>query len=150
MAALDGDSLELYLRRGAAGSWLHFAEQGAALLGARPPVVRPYPRPAQDGFCLSLRWQGRALTAVTMFAEGQALPDDRTIAAAWREGMEGPDERAYDAALGGVRALGPAPPGGWHGMLGWTIETGGACHRAASLRVPVFQGGESQNRGRHD
>ncbi|HYG62648.1 MAG TPA: hypothetical protein VEL74_08705 [Thermoanaerobaculia bacterium] len=146
MAALHEGSRELYLRLGpAAPSWTSFAAAvGAALEmnGIEKDLpFSPPPRPAEDGFCLSLRWQDGALTTLSLFADQRSLPGDGEIRRAWPEGMDETDRNAYEAALAAVRGLGRLPPShAWHGMLAWTLELSpegsGFWHRAASLRVP--------------
>ncbi|HEY8021952.1 MAG TPA: hypothetical protein VIH93_12680 [Thermoanaerobaculia bacterium] len=147
MAALDGEAAEIYLRRGPAGPWSAFAAAVlAAALPSLPPACRepsfaPHPRPAEDAFCLSLRWRLGALEALSLYADQRALPADGEVRGAWSAGLDEPDRLAYEAALAGVRSLarspGPAGTRSWHAMLAWSLDREGGWHRAASLRVPV-------------
>jgi hypothetical protein len=135
MAAAEGDRVEVYWRCRRAVGWRAFAERCAALIGAEPPDCQPLPRPGEQGFALSVTRTRAEITSVTVFADHRCLPDDAETARAWTAAMPEPEQRYYEAALGGVRAFGPRHPHGWHGMLGWTMERGGAQHRAASLLV---------------
>jgi hypothetical protein len=144
MAALHEGALELYLRLGpAARSWASFVAAVTQAAGSGVDIpFSPLPRPAEDGFCLSLRWQDGALTSLSLFADQRSLPGDEEIRRAWPEGMDDFDRSAYEAALAAVRGLGRLPAShAWHGMLAWTLERspdgGGSWHRAASLRVPT-------------
>ncbi|MGH8531299.1 MAG: hypothetical protein ACREV1_00885 [Gammaproteobacteria bacterium] len=137
MASLDGAATELYLRFCSACLWTPFAAQVAALLGHPVMPFHPHPRPAEGGFCLSLRWQAEQLSAVTLYADARSLPNDTTVATQWPQGMDAAERSAYEIAFAGARAAGPRRPRGWHAMLAWTLERGGAWHRAASLRVPL-------------
>jgi hypothetical protein len=137
MAALDGTAVELYLRLAQARSWTSFVSACTAPFGGAGHRFSPHPRPAGRAFCLSLRRDQRGLSAVTVYADDRALPDDQEIRRAWTEGMDQAERTAYELALAGVRSLGPRPRRGWHAMLGWTVERDGSRHRAASLRVPA-------------
>ena len=137
MAAREGDREEVYWRCRRATGWRTFAQRCAALAGAEPPECRPLPRPAEYGFALSVARTRGAITAVTLFADHRCLPGDAETARQWAASMPEQEQRFYEAALGGVRALGPRPRHGWHGMLGWTLDAGGGSSRAASLLVPV-------------
>ena len=136
MAALDGPTVELYLRLAEARSWTSFVSASMASLGGPGHPFSPHPRPVDRAFCLSLRRDDRGLSAVTVYADHRALPDDREVRRAWAEGMDEAERSAYELALAGVRSLGPRPRRGWHAALGWTLERDRGWHRAASLRVP--------------
>jgi hypothetical protein len=136
MASLYENAVEVYLRFGACCTWTEFAQRCCGALGEVQRRFSPHPRPVESAFCLSLRWQGERLTAVSVFADYRALPDDETIASRWSEDMTERDRQAYELALAGVRSLGRRPFSAWHGMLGWTLESDGGWHRAASLFVP--------------
>ncbi len=138
MAALDGDSAELYLRLLPHQSWTSFVAAALAPLGgaADVPAFSPHPKPADGGFCLSVRWVGGAPAAVSLYADQRSLPGDAAVRRAWAEGMDETERGAYEAALAGVRSLGDVgATRARHGMLAWTRERGGGWHRAASLRV---------------
>lgn len=139
MASLDGDVVELYLRRSDPCEWVTFVDRCTAVLSAPQPVFSPHPRPAPESFCVSLRWRNGSLSAITVFADERALPDDAAIRAAWPIGMDPGDREVYEVALGAVRSLGKRPLRGWHGMLAWTLEADGTWHRAVSLRVPPLR-----------
>jgi hypothetical protein len=136
MAALDGSAVELYPRLAEARSWTSFVSASTAPFGGPGHPFSPHPRPADRAFCVSLRRDDRGLSAVTVYADHRALPDDRGIRRAWMEGMDQAERSAYELALAGVRSLGPRPRRGWHAALGWTLEQDRGWHRAASLRVP--------------
>jgi hypothetical protein len=85
-----------------------------------------------------MRWRGSRIDAISVFAADRSLPSDRDIAGAWVAGLDDDDRDAYEAALGGVRSIGPRPLHGWHAMLAWTLEADGTFHRAVSLRVPLM------------
>jgi hypothetical protein len=136
MAALHDNAVEVYLRFGACSTWTEFVQRCGGVLGEVHRPFSPHPRPVESAFCLSLRWQDERLTAVSVFADYRALPDDETIARRWSEGMTERDRTAYELALAGVRSLGRRPFSAWHAMLGWTLESNGSWHRAASLYVP--------------
>ena len=95
----------------------------------------PAPRDVRGAHCLSLGWTGTVLTAVTLYAEDRALPGDREIATAWAVGLDDEDRRAYEAALGGVRALSRPGAASLHALLAWTLSVDGSLRRAVSLRL---------------
>lgn len=136
MAALHENSIEVYLRYGGCSSWTEFAQRCCGVLGEVKPIFLPHPRPVESAFCLSVRWQDERLASVSVLADYRALPDDETIEKLWSQGMTEGDRNAYELALAGVRSLGQRPFNAWHGMLGWTLESGGIWHRAASLCLP--------------
>lgn len=135
LASLDGDRTELYLRCRPALPWHEFAGACMALLDARPPLCAPHPRRAESAHCVSLSWAGADLAAVTVYAQDRCLPDDRTIARQWVDGLDDVDRRTYEAAVAGVRAAGRPGHRGWHAMLSWTVQADGQAHRAVSLRI---------------
>jgi hypothetical protein len=136
MASLDGDATELYLRFAPACAWSTFVAACTAPIGAPACAFAPHPRPAEFGYCLSVRWQAQQLTAISLFADERCLPDDATVRRAWSQAMDDAERTAYETALAGVRSLGARGRSAWHALLGWTFERGGGWHRAASLRVP--------------
>jgi len=137
MASQDGESVELYLRLADARSWTSFVARCTEAFGGQTYPFSPTPRPVEEAFCVSLRWQVENLSAVTMYADQRALPPDRDIPEAWTTGMDERERAAYEAALVGVRSLGSTRGSGWHAMLGWTVEHDDTWHRHASLRVPA-------------
>jgi hypothetical protein len=136
MAALHENTVEVYLRLGAGCPWTEFVQRCCGTLEEVNRPFSPHPRPVEHAFGLSLCWQSEQLTAVSVFANYRALPDDETIASRWSEGMTERERTAYELALAGVRSLGRRTFRGWHTMLGWTLESDGSWHRAASLYVP--------------
>jgi hypothetical protein len=88
-----------------------------------------------DGFGLSLRWTDDRLTAISLYAFSKALSDDLAIQQQWTGGMSEIDLRAYEMAVIGARSLGRLRRGKRHAILAWTLEEGGECHRAVSLRI---------------
>jgi hypothetical protein len=137
MASLDNGVTELYLRQSHATEWDAFLTRALAPLTTRSPFsCAPRPHHAPGSFCVSLRWREERIDAISVFADDRSLPADREIAEAWIAGLDATDRDAYEAALGGVRSIGPRPRHGWHAMLAWTLEADGTHHRAASLRVP--------------
>ena len=141
VAARDGDASELYLRLRTTCPWGDFATACTTpLLGpgaTRPRIAfSPEPQPHSGAFCVSLRWQGERLAAITLYADQRALPDDEArVRAEWSRDMTAFELSAYELALAGVRASGPRR-GAWHAMLAWTVDAAGTWQRAASLRVP--------------
>lgn len=140
LAARDGDACELYLRLKDRCSWLRFVRACLSPLNiesaARSDIpFSPLPQPAEGAFCVSLRWQQRGLSAITLYADQRALPDDAQVRTQWSLDMTAEEQQAYTMALNAVRASGPrrAP---WHAMLAWSIDAKGQWQRAASLRVP--------------
>jgi hypothetical protein len=136
MASLDGDATEVYLRARSPRPWDSFAAICTAPLGGSKVSFAPRPRPAAHAFCLSFRWCNELLTAVSLYADYHALPDEQTTRAAWIAGMTESDAYAYEMALIGVRSLGQLRRGASHAMLAWTLEDNGDWHRAVSLRMP--------------
>ncbi len=136
MASLDGDATEVYLRARSPRPWDSFAAVCTAPLGGGEFDFAPRPRSAPHAFCLSLRWCRKRLTAISLYADYHALPDEQSTRSAWIAGMTESDARAYEMALIGVRSLGRLRRGAWHAMLAWTLEDNGDWHRSASLRVP--------------
>jgi hypothetical protein len=136
MAALDGDTREIYLRAGTAHSWDSFAAACLAPLGGGAYLFAPHPRPAPHAHCVSLKWDHDALFAITLYADHRALPDDQTTGRQWAANLDPVDSRAYEMALAGARSIGRLHRGAWHAMLAWTLEANGQWHRAASLSVP--------------
>ena len=92
-------------------------------------------RAAAAAGAICLGWTGTVLTSVTLYAEDRALPGDREIATAWAVGLSDEDRRAYEAALGGVRALSRPGPASLHALLAWTLSVDGSLRRAVSLRL---------------
>jgi hypothetical protein len=135
MASQDAEDVELYLRLADARSWTSFVGRCTEAFGGLTYPFSPTPRPVEEAFCVSLRWLGGNLSAVTMYADERALPPDTDIPEAWTTGMDERERAAYEAALVGVRSLGSSRGRGWHAMLGWTVEEDDTWHRAASLRV---------------
>ncbi len=142
MAARHGGTEELYFRRGEAGAWLPFVDDVCRamrmdLTRFEPgvPAFRPLPRERANSFCVSVKFDHDHATAISLFADDRALPHDRTIAAEWAASLAAGDRLAYEAALAGVRALGPPPPRGWHAMLAWTVDARHGWSQAASLRI---------------
>jgi hypothetical protein len=138
MASLDGDAVEVYLRKWNQCSFDAFAERCLAVLGPaspRPQAV-PYPRPRDHAFCVSLRRERGRVAAVSLYADWRALPRDSEIEQSWSEGLGDEDRTRYRLAVAGVRSLGFLPLGNWHAMLAWTVEADGELHRAVSLTVP--------------
>ena len=140
MAAQDGDAYELYLRLKDRCSWADFSKACLALLPTEADALpgipfSPWPQPAAGAFCVSLRWQQQNLSAITLYADHRALPEDAQVRAQWSCDMSEHERHAYEMALHAVRASGPrrAP---WHAMLAWSVDVKGTWHRAASLRVP--------------
>jgi hypothetical protein len=138
MGSLEGEEVELYMRLAPARTWSSFADLCTPGAGAasEAPRFAPHPRPVDQAFCLSLRWAaGEELTAVTLYADDRALPDDRDTARLWREGLDELDATAYEAALGGARSLARPRARARHALLAWARERSGTWHRAASLRL---------------
>lgn len=135
MASLHNGEVETYYRLPSPTEWPPFAEGCAALVGAVPPATAIRPRPAADAFCLSVRQHQGRVRAVTIFADDRALPDEPSLAAAWRSELPPEDRASYDATLMAVRAAGRRPARGWHAMLAWAIDAGGLTARAVSLRL---------------
>jgi len=139
MASQDNGETELYLRQSHASDWSAFVDRCLAPLTTRSPFTFALsPHHAADSFCVSMRWRGSRIDAISVFAADRSLPSDRDIAGAWVAGLDDDDRDAYEAALGGVRSIGPRPRHGWHAMLAWTLEADGRFHRAVSLRVPIM------------
>jgi hypothetical protein len=134
MAALDDDQIELYLRFGGEMPWDRYVAACTAPLVITPTTFDPHPRPVGQAFCLSLKWTRGELTAITVFADHRALPDDRTIQQHWTRQMDDLDRCAYERALAAVRSIGRRGTA-WHAMLAWAFERDGDRHRAASLRL---------------
>ena len=143
LAALVGGRCEQYLRRPEPAAWEPFAEACAALVGAPAPRCRPAPAARPWAHAVSLRTDDGVLSAVTLYAEDRCLPGDAGIVPAWSEGLDRTDRRAYEAAVGGVRALGGEDPHGVHAMLAWSVEADGARHRSVSLRISDRPGASS-------
>ena len=141
MASLTGETLELYLRHLGFCPWDSFVRRCLDPLGTTPERFSPRPRDVENAFCASFRWDAGSLTAVSVFADHRALPDEETLRLAWTEGMEPLERTAYETAVAGVRSLGRRRPEGCHAMASWTFEADGAPHRAVSLRLPLHPAG---------
>ncbi|MEM7481960.1 MAG: hypothetical protein AAF481_12365 [Acidobacteriota bacterium] len=137
MAARWKDRIELYARWRQAGPWSAFVAPCAALIDAPPPAVTPRPRPAELGFWVSFGWRGGDLVAVTVGADSRCWGNDDAVSESWSGGLATPDLEAYQRHLAAVRALGPRPNGGWHGMLAWKLSPSGTEQRVVSLRLPA-------------
>ena len=113
MAALHEDAVEVYLRFGAGCTWTEFAQRCCGVLGEVQRRFSPHPRPVASAFCLSLRWQGEQLTAVSVFADYRALPDDETIARPLGRGHDGagPPASNWRWPESGLWAAGRSAPG---------------------------------------
>jgi hypothetical protein len=136
MASLDGDSVEIYLRKRDACEFVELAARCLAPLGLPPPETAPAPRPHHDAMCVSLRRERGRLSAISLYADWRALPRDTEIERIWSAGLDEGDRIAYQLALAGVRSLGFLALQNWHSMLAWTAEATGERHRAVSLSVP--------------
>lgn len=136
MASLDGDAVEIYLRKQGACGFAAFATQCLAPLGLAPPEAAPSPRPHEDSFCVSLRRERGCVSAISLYADWRALPGDAEIEGIWSGSLDVADRMPYQLAVAGVRSLGFLPTGNWHAMLAWTAEANGERHRAVSLSVP--------------
>jgi hypothetical protein len=137
MAALDGDTTEIYLRAREARPWASFVKACLAPFGSgREYPFAPYPRSAMHAYCVSLKWERGALSAITLYADHRALPDDETTGRQWAAGLDPDDSRAYLMALAGARSIGRLHRGAWHAMLAWTFEASGQWHRAVSIQIP--------------
>jgi hypothetical protein len=135
-ASLDGDAVEIYLRKRRACPFSAFASQCLAPFGLVAPAVKPFPAPHDDAFAVGLRRERDRVTAVSLYADWRALPRDEEIAALWRADMEPADLITYELAVAAVRSLGFLQTGTWHAMLAWSVDIGGGWHRAVSLATP--------------
>lgn len=138
MASLDGDAVELYLRKRNACSFTGFAERCLSSLGADYPLPRtmPHPRPRDHAFCVSVRRESGRVSAVSLYADWRALPRDSEIERLWSQDLDEEERTPYQLAVAGTRSIGFLPSGNWHAMLAWTAEANGQRHRAVSLAVP--------------
>jgi len=135
MVSLDGPRVELYQFLRSAAPWREFASCCTRCFPGVSLSFSPYPRPVEQGFCLSLRWEHEELMTVTLYADQRALPDDDVVRDAWSHDLEPGDRIAYETALAGVRSFGARRFKAWHELLAWTVERDGTPHRAASLRI---------------
>jgi len=137
MASLDGDAIEIYLRKRGACDFGEFAARCLEPLGAAPPDARPRPRAREHSLCVSLRRERGQIAAVSLYADWRALPRDADVERVWSASLDERDRVAYQLALAGARSTGFLPTGNWHAMLAWTVESDGARHRAVSITVPA-------------
>jgi len=89
---------------------------------------------------VSYRRERGELQAVSVFADTRALPDERTIRAAWMTGLTPEDAACYGRLLAAVCSYGRHPRGRTNAMLSWSIDARGAEQRAVSLAIPVRTG----------
>jgi hypothetical protein len=138
MVSLDGEAVEVYLRKRNACGFEAFAEKCLAVLGpdCMPPRAAPHPAPHDSAFCVSLRRENGRVRALTLYADWRSLPRDSEIERLWGHGLDDEELAPYRLAVAGVRSLGFLPLGNWHAMLSWTVESNGEHHRAVSLTVP--------------
>ena len=142
MVSLHEGSREVYARFTALCEWRDFVMACLGGLGRSDfseGNYQPYPKAAENSFAVSFRFNDESLASVTLFAYQRALPDDETTRAAWSRDMSPPEHQMYELAYAAVRSLGQRRFGSWHAMLGWTVESDGQTHRAASLRVPLLR-----------
>jgi len=142
MVSLHEGSREVYARFTAACEWRDFVE--ACLGGLEQSAFselhyQPYPKAVENAFAVSFRFEDDTVAAVTLFAYQRALPDDDTTRAAWSRHMSQSEQQMYELTYAAVRSLGQRRLGSWHAMLGWTVESDGRTHRAASLRIPLLK-----------
>jgi hypothetical protein len=136
MAALHRDKYEVYYRLAERMRWVDFAASAMRLASADPPRTDIPISPAVDAFCLSLSWVGKDLGSLTVFADDRTLPAEPEASQLWRDELPDDDDRViYDAAVAGVRSLGPRAARGWHAMFAWTCSCDRQVSRAVSLRV---------------
>src|SRR5581483_2130394 len=83
MVSLDGPRVELYQFLRSAAPWREFASCCTRCFPGVSLSFSPYPRPVEQGFCLSLRWEHEELMTVTLYADQRALPDDDVVRDAW-------------------------------------------------------------------
>lgn len=143
LATLEGDRIEVYLRSARDRSWRSFVIQALAPLCSRArataivEAARPLPRPAARHHGVSYRFIGGRLDAISVFADGRALPDQRRVRAEWLAGLSPADGLPYERLLGAVCNYGRIRSGATNAMLGWSIDHAGAEQRAVSLAIPV-------------
>jgi hypothetical protein len=134
MASLSGGVREEYLRLQGTSGWNEFADACTTPWNGSRRRFEPFPKTVDSAFCVSAQFQDEELQAITCLADHRSLPDDDSIARSWIEDLSPGDAQAYELAYAAVRANGRRRLGSWHAMLGWTLERGGAWHKAVSLR----------------
>ncbi len=142
MASLHDGGIETYFRLRGSSEWIPFVRACTEPLSAHLPVFQPLPRSTTQSFCVSIKSRCDEIQAVSVFADYRSLPDDDTIRHLWSRDMSPEEQESYELILAGVRSCGPRRLGSWHAMLGWTFESSGALHKAASLRFPGRSVGE--------
>jgi hypothetical protein len=135
MAALHQGRCEIYYRLLAKMPWEAFAAPCLRLVDGEMSASRLHISPTTAAFCLSIAREGRAVRAVSVFADDRALPAEPESSRLWREALPAADRAAYDVALVGVRSTGRRPARGWHAMYAWTSSDDGSQSRAVSLRI---------------
>ena len=137
MSSFHENAIETYLRFRERCEWTEFVCACTESLSPYLPDFQPFPRPVAEAFCMSVRLRDGDIQAISVFADQRSLPDDDTIRQLWSRDMSSDEREAYELTLAGVRSCGPRRFGSWHAMLGWTLESDGVWHRAASLRFPT-------------
>ena len=138
MASLHGNVIETYARFHGSSEWVPFVRACIEPLSKDLPEFQPLPRSVEESFCVSVKSGGNDVQAISVFADYRSLPEDDTIRHAWSRDMTCEEQESYELTLAGVRACGRRRLGSWHAMLGWTLESSGVWHKAASLRFPAI------------
>ncbi|MDM7853460.1 hypothetical protein [Cellulomonas alba] len=132
MAALDGQTTEVYAVLPGATAWERFAAEALAPLGCAParPGVSIVAR--AGGCAVSVRHDGDELTGITLFATSDALRPDGAVEAEWLAGMTA-DEAASHRQRVAAAATVSRTPGRRYRMLAWHYTRAGLVSRAASV-----------------
>jgi hypothetical protein len=144
LAALDGDRIEVYLRSARERSWKTFVTESVAALcdAARARELAasasPLPRPAAWNHAVSYRYERGALRAISVFADGRALPAERTVRERWTAGLAADDAACFERLVAATSSYGRNRSGATCAMLAWSIDADGNEQRAVSLAIPVL------------
>lgn len=145
-AALEGDWVEVYFRSTRERSWRSFVTSSLAPLygqeraEAFAEAARPRPRPADRAHWVSYRCQRGALQAISVAAFERALPAERTVRAAWAQGLGSDDAARYERLVAAACTYGQIRGGSTNSYLAWSIDASGAEQRVAALAIPVRTG----------
>jgi hypothetical protein len=138
MSSVQDDVIETYARFHGSSEWIPFVRACTQPLSKHLPDFQPLPRSVGESFCVSVKSRCDSIQAISVFADYRALPEDDTIRHLWSRDMSCEEQESYELTLAGVRSCGRRRLGSWHAMLGWTLESSGVWHKAASLRFPAI------------
>lgn len=132
MAALDGETLEVYAVLPGWMTWDRFASEALEPLGCPPgaPGVSIVPR--AGGYAVSVKHVGDELTTLTLFVTAEALRPDSAVDSEWVSAMSSEQAAQHHLRVAAATTV-SRTRGRRYRMLSWSYTRAGLVSRAVSL-----------------